>query len=208
MTEEGGTPQEGQVRVNLAMQVAGIAARVTAALRSEDAEAKEMLRKTLLKAQLELRAGPAPEGLMPFLDVMCALLAGEDVSAIVPSLPDAYRAVVEQMIGEIEHDQPEISLTLRDVLDEVTHNVIVAMQRGSYAQRRMMANTLLRMQRESESRPDLASLIAFLEAARALLQDEDWAEPASTLRGPFHVKWEELLEALRDKGAALGEEQA
>jgi hypothetical protein len=62
----------------------------------------------------------------------------------------------------------------------------------------MMANTLLKMQRESAHRPDLKELIDFLEAARALLQDEDWAPHASRLSGPFQVRWEQILEAVRD----------
>ncbi|MBN1640266.1 MAG: hypothetical protein JXA09_03445 [Anaerolineae bacterium] len=196
MTSDDRVPEDGQVRVNLAVQVASIAAQVTAALRSGDQETKHKLRNTLLKAQLQLRAGPAPEGLISFIDVMRGMLVGEDVSTIVPPLPDAYRAVVAQMIGEIEHDD-EVSLTLRDVLDEVTHNVTVAMRHGSYAQRRLMANTLLRMERESEQRPDLAGLVSFLEAARALLQEEDWTQAASALRGPFQAQWEDLLELLR-----------
>ena len=76
--------------------------------------------------------------------------------------------------------------------------VSVAIKQGTYAQRRMMANTLLKMQRESLRRPDLHALIDFLDAARALLQDEDWAPAAARLSGPFQAKWEELLEALRD----------
>ncbi len=62
----------------------------------------------------------------------------------------------------------------------------------------MMANTLLKMQRESLRRPDLRTLIDFLDAARALLQDADWAPAAGRLSGPFQAKWEELLEALRE----------
>ena len=138
---------------------------------------------------------------------MRAMLAGEDVSAIVTPLPDGYRAVVAQMIGEIEQDS-DIALTVRDVLDEVSHNVVVAMRHGTYAQRRLMANTLLRMSRESESRPDLSSLVAFLEAARALLQDEDWAEPASALRGPFQARWEGLLESIRGADRVASEPAA
>ena len=196
MTNDDRMPEDGQIRVDLAAQVAGIAAQVTAALRKGDRETQRALRNTLLKAQLQLRAGPSPEGLIPFIDVMRAMLAGEDVSASVAPLPDAYRAVVAQMIGEVEEEQG-ITLTVRDVLDEVSHNVVMAMRHGTYAQRRLMANTLLRMERESEARPDLDSLVAFLEAARNLLQDEDWAQPASTLRGPFQARWEELLESVR-----------
>jgi len=64
----------------------------------------------------------------------------------------------------------------------------------------MMANTLLQMEHESAHRPDLVSLVHFLQAARALLQDEDWAEPASQLTGPFQARWEQILEALRQAG--------
>jgi len=197
MGEPGGIPENGQVRVNLALQVAGIAAQVTSALRSGDDGKRAKLEETLGKAQEQLRRGPSPEGLPLFIEVMCGLLRGEDVSAQAGDLPESFGAVYAQVVDEVQHAQEEGPLTVRQVLDEVSHNVIVAMRQGSYAQRRMMANTLLRMERESEGRPDLVALVHFLQAARALLQEEDWAEPASKLPGPFQARWEQVLEALR-----------
>ena len=128
---------------------------------------------------------------------MRGLLRGEDVADQAAELPESFGAVYEQVVDEVQHVHAEGPLTVRQVLDEVSHNVIAAMRQGSYAQRRMMANTLLRMERESERRPDLAPLVHFLEAARALLQDEDWVEPASQLTGPFQVRWTQILEAVR-----------
>jgi len=189
--------ENGQVRVNLALQVAGIAAQVTAALRSGDDVQRAKLERTLAEAQAQLDRGPSPEGLPLFIDVMRGLLRGEDVSADAQDLPESFRAVYHQVVDEMHHAQEEGPLTVRQVLDEVSHNVIVAMRQGSYGQRRMMANTLLQMERESAHRPDLATLVHFLQAARALLQDEDWAEPASQLTGPFQARWEQILEALR-----------
>jgi hypothetical protein len=202
---EAGNPQEnGQVRVNLALQVAGIAAQVTTALRADDAATRATLERTLSQAQEQLQQGPAPEGLPLFIKVMRGLLRGEDVSDQAAELPASFQAVYDQVVDEVQHVQEEEGLlTVGEVLDQVSQNVVVAMRQGSYAQRRMMANTLLRMQRESAQRPDLASLVDFLEAAQALLQDEDWAEPASRLTGPFQQRWTQILEALR--GTADGE---
>jgi hypothetical protein len=197
MSESGNPPENGQVRVNLALQVAGIAAQVTTALRSGDEDKRTALEHTLGQAQEELRRGPSPEGLPLFIEVMRGLLRGEDVADQAAELPESFGAVYEQVVDEVQHVHAEGPLTVRQVLDEVSHNVIVAMRQGSYAQRRMMANTLLRMERESERRPDLAPFVHFLEAARALLQDEDWAEPAGQLTGPFQARWTQILEAVR-----------
>jgi hypothetical protein len=198
MTDPNQPPENGQVRVNLALQVAGIAAQVTSALRSGDAAKCAQLENTLAAAQVQLDRGPAPEGLSLFIDVMRGLLRGENVSAEAQGLPESFRAVYDQVIDEVHHVPDGGPLTVRQVLDEVSHNLIAAMRQGSYAQRRMMANTLLQMERESARRPDLAPLAHFLRAARALLQDEDWAEPASQLTGPFQARWEQVLEALRN----------
>lgn len=205
MSETGTSPENGQVRVNLALQVAGIAAQVTAALRSGDASKRATLERTLGQAQEQLRHGPTPEGLPLFIEVMRGLLRGEEVSGEAAELPESFAAVYAQVVDEVQHAQEEGPLTVGQVLDQVTQNVIVAMRQGSYAQRRMMANTLLRMERESERRPDLGPLVHFLEAARALLQDEDWAEPAGQLSGPYEARWAQILEALRGT-ADLGAE--
>jgi hypothetical protein len=197
MSESRNPPEDGQVRVNLALQVAGIAAQVTTALRSGDADKRAALERTLGQAQEQLRHGPTPEGLPLFIEVMRGLLRGEDVSDEAAELPESFVAVYRQVVDEVEHVPEEGPLTVGEVLDQVSQNVVGAMRQGSYAQRRMMANTLLRMQRESERRPDLAPLVHFLEAGRALLQDEDWAEPASQLTGPFEARWAQILEALR-----------
>lgn len=190
---EGKEPQpEGQVRVNLATQVAGIAAQVSVALRSQDQEKQRALATKLAQARDHLQAGTAPEGLVPFIDVMCGLLQGTDVSALVDELDPPYRAVYDQLTSDVQAPAEGGELTLRQVLDEVTYHVIAAMQQGSYGQRRMMANTLLQMERESASRPDLGELIDFLEAARALLQDEDPDPYAARLHGPFQARWEEI----------------
>lgn len=193
MTAENPPPESGQVRVNLAAQVAGIAAQASAALSSDDAEKRRALEGQLRQVRAQLLAGPAPEGLVPFIDAVCGLLRGEDVSVLASELPPAFRAVYEQLVEEAGRDDSEGDLTLGEVLDEVTYNVVVAVSQGSLAQRRMMANTLQRMEGEAARRPDLEGLIDFLQAARALLLDEDWAQPASRLSGPFQARWESLL---------------
>lgn len=197
MSERGGPLPEGQVRVNLATQVAGIAAQVSVALHSGDPEKKRELAGKLVRARDLLEAGTAPEGLVPFIDVMRGLLLDTDVSSLVDELELPYRAVYDQLISDLQEPPEEGGLTLREVLDEVTHHVVTAMRQGSYGQRRMMANTLLQMERESERRPDLGELIDFLEAARALLQDEDPGAYAVRLHGPFQAHWEEILNQTR-----------
>ena len=186
---------DGEDRVNLAMQVANIAAQASTALRSGSLEQQEELADTLTRARERLAQNPTPEGLLPFMDVICGLLRGQDVAASATALPTPYRAVYDQLVDETEHDSEEGEMTLREVLDEVAYNVVVAMKGGTPAQRRMMANTLHRMQQESTRRPDLKSLIDLLDAARALLLDEDWAPHANKLRGPFQACWEEILNA-------------
>jgi hypothetical protein len=199
MTTDDTPSQSGRVRVNLAVQVAGIAARVTAAIRSGEQERLELESK-LATAQKQLEEGTSPEGLVGFIDLVRALLRGGESETTIDELPISYRAVYQQMVDELKVKQDQDLLTVRQVLDEVSLNIAAAMLQGTYAQRRMMANTLLKMQQESRHRPDLGALIDFLEAGRALLQDEDWAPAASRLRGPFQVKWESLLDAIRGSG--------
>ena len=79
MSMENGLPQDGQVRVNLAVQVAGIAAQVSTALRSGDADMCGELEAKLGRARDQMQRGAAPGGMVPFLDVMCGLLRGDDV---------------------------------------------------------------------------------------------------------------------------------
>lgn len=191
---------QGHVKVNLAMQVAGIAAQVSAALGSRDAEKQQELAGKLSLAQEQLQQGQAPDGLVPFIDVMCAMLRGEDASSRVDKLPVAFRAVFDQLVRETQKQEDPMvgDLTVRQVLDQVAHNAVLVMKQGSYAQQRMMANTLLKMQQESARRPDLVALVHFLEAVGALLQDEDWAPAANQLQGPFQAKWEDILNQLQD----------
>lgn len=197
MTIESPT-QDGEDRVNLAMQVANVAAQASAALRSGSLEKREKLADTLTRARERLAQNPTPEGLLPFMDVICGLLRGQDVSAVATTLPTSYRAVYDQLVDDTEHQDGQGEMTLREVLDEVAYNVVAAMKGGTPTQRRMMANTLQRMQQESARRPDLKSLIDLLEAARALLLDEEWEPHASKLRGPFQARWEEILNAIRE----------
>ena len=196
MTTGETAPHDGQVKVNLANQIAGIAAQVTSALRSGNADQRNALESKLALARDQLQQGTAPDGLIPFIDIMCGLLRGEDTSLLVDNLLPAYRAVYDQVIDETRQREDDSELTLGQVLDQVSHNAVLAIRQGTYAQRRLMANTLLKMQRESARRPDLGALIDFLEAIRALLQDEDWAPFASRLQGPFQERWEVILTAL------------
>jgi hypothetical protein len=198
MSVEDNLPQDGQVRVNLAMQVAGIAAQVSAALQSGDADRCEELAEKLTQAQVQLQQGAAPEGLVPFIEIMCGLLRGDDVSPLSERLSASYRAVYEQIVDEMQEPVGEGELTLGEVLSEVAHNVTALVKHGTGAQQSMMAQTLLKMQQESQRRPDLQELIVFLDAARALLLDEDPSPYASQLSGPFQAKWEEILYGLSE----------
>ena len=198
MTEENDLPKNGQVKVNLAMQVAGIAARVTAAIRSSSTEKCSELEAKLAQASEQLKASNAsPPGLAPFIDVMRGLLLGQDVTELAGTLPTSYRAVYVQVVDETQAGE-EGEMTLREVLDEVAQNVIVAIKRGSPAQRVKMADTLFRMQEESSWRPDLQAFIDFLQAARALLQEPDIPPAEIELQGRFLEKWNEILSALSE----------
>jgi hypothetical protein len=187
------------VAYNLALQVANVAAQVSAALRSEDEDQREELERRLALAEARLRERQTmPEGLVRFLDVMQGLLRGDDMSALAGELPQAYRAVYEQLVGELEAANDEGPLTVREVLDEVTHNVILALTRGTFDQQQQMAATLLAMERESGERPDLGGLRDLLRAACLLLAGEDATPVANRLTGPFRARWEEILEALQE----------
>jgi hypothetical protein len=200
MTAEDDLPQDGQVRVNLAMQVAGIAAQVSAALQSGDTDRCDELVQRLTQARVQLQRGTAPEGLVPFIEVMCGLLRGDDVSARAEELGTSYRAVYDQVVDEVREPVGEGELTLGEVLAEVAYNVIALVRHGTGPQQSMMAQTLLKMQQESQRRPDLQELIVFLSAARALLLDEDPSPYASQLSGPFQAEWEEILNGLNESG--------
>jgi hypothetical protein len=54
------------------------------------------------------------------------------------------------------------------------------------------------MQEESRTRPDLAALRDFLQAARLLLLEEDPTPAAERLQGPFLEQWEAILDAIRE----------
>jgi len=198
MSMEEGLPQDGHVRVNLAVQVAGIAAQVSAALRSGDAERCAELTAKLGQAQDQMQRGAAPGGMVPFLNVMCGLLRGDDVSALAKTLPPSFYAVYQQIVDEAHEPADEGELTLREVLTEVSYNVVTLIKHGTGAQRSMMAHTLQKMQQESKRRPDLQGLIVFLDAVRALLRDEDPSVYAGQLHGPFQVKWEDILNELNE----------
>ena len=197
----GGQP-ESQAKVNLALQVAQVAAQVSAALSGPDQAARDELESRLAMAQERLEQQGAPPGLIPFLAVMRGLLRGQDVTELADELPLSYRAVYAQLIHETRPAEGETpgepggSMTVRQVLDEVTRNVILALTRGTLTQRLRMANTLLAMQREAADRPDLAGMCDFFLAARILLQGDDPDEMADELRGPFRAKWDEILAAV------------
>jgi hypothetical protein len=206
VTEQENGPQagqaDGQATVNLALQVANVAAQVSAAMRSDDEEKREELDTRLALAQARLVERQAtPEGLTDFLTVMRGLLSGEDVSTLAGDLPVAYRAVYWQLVGELEAGQDEGELTVGQVLDEVTHNVILALVRGTYDQQRRMADTLSAMEQESSERPDLDGLRDLLHAARLLLLEEDPTPVAQRLTGPFKARWDEILKALQDQAS-------
>ena len=189
---------QGRATVDLALQVANVAARVSAAMRSKDPGKRDELQAQLALAQGRLEEQGAPPGLIPFLIVMQGLLCAEDVSSLAGELPASYRAVYQQLVDELDMEDADGALTVREVLDEVTHNVIVAMVRGTHDQKRRMAETLLAMQEESRGRPDLAALRDLLQAARLLLLEGDPAPAADRLRGPFREQWEAILDATRE----------
>jgi len=190
---------ESQIRVNLALQVAQVAAQVSAALHGQDPDARVELAARLEMAEERLEQQGAPAGLIPFLAVMRGLLSGEDVSELAAELPASYRAVYAQLINETQpagDSGASGSMTVRQVLDEVARNVILAMSGGTLTQRLRMADTLQAMQREAAERPDLSGLCDLLQAARILLQGDDPGLVADELRGPFLAKWEEILAAV------------
>jgi hypothetical protein len=192
--------EESQAKVNLALQVAQVAAQVSTVLRTPDQEPRDELESRLAMAQELLEQQGAPTGLIPFLAVMRGLLRGEDVSDLADALPASYRAVYaqlmnEQAAGDSAEDEGGM-MTVREVLDEVARNVVLAMSGGTLTQRLRMANTLLAMQQEAADRPDLSGLCDLLQAARILLQGDDPDVVADQLRGPFRAKWDEILAAV------------
>jgi hypothetical protein len=181
------------------LQVAQVAAQVSSALREPDLEPRAELEARLAMAQERLEQQGAPVGLIPFLAVMRGLLKGEDVGELAADLPVSYRAVYHQLVTETQAAGPADesgTMTVREVIDEVGRNVVLAMSSGTLTQRLRMANTLLTMQQEAADRPDLAGLCDLLLAARILLQGDDPGEAAEALRGPFKAKWDEILAAV------------
>ncbi|MBN1937117.1 MAG: hypothetical protein JW934_20835, partial [Anaerolineae bacterium] len=126
------TPIDGKVRVNVALQVAGVATQVTAALQSDDPEKRDNLERKLALAQGQLDPLDSPPGLVPFIDVMRGLLRGDNVAARASGLPPAYRAVYEQIVDSTTPPEPEGELTVRQVVDEVAHNVLTVMRFGTF----------------------------------------------------------------------------
>jgi hypothetical protein len=197
MTEQTDQPQEGW-QVNLAVQVAHIAAQVSAAMGAADTAKKSELESKLTLARERLEQKGAPPGLIPFIDVMRGLLDGRDMSTEARALPPAYQAVYEQLMDDLKQREGEGTLTVGQVLEEVSSNVTLALKRGTFDQRRHMADTLLIMAEESRRRPDLAGLIDFLTATRILLQGGDPLPVEAQLEGPFRDAWHQILKALRE----------
>jgi hypothetical protein len=203
-TTSGGPSAGGPSAVDLALQVAQIAAQVSLALQNarrlgEQAGCDDLEGK-LAMAQERLEREGAPPGLIPFIDVLRGMLRGDDVSARARGLPGSYRAVYQQLANDLEAQEQEEEgrLTLREVLDQVTHNVILVIKGGSFEQRRRMADTLLTMEYEAEQRPDLVGLRDLARAARFLLMGGDPTPVVEQLQGPFRDKWQEIADAIRD----------
>jgi len=189
-------PIDGRVRVNVALQVAGIATQVTAALRSDNLEKREDLERRLALAQSQLDPLDSPPGLVPFIDVMRGLLRGDDVAARAGGLPLTYRAVYEQVVASVMPPEPEGELTVRQVVDEVVHDVLNVSRFGTFDQRQQLIDVLLKMQQEAAERPHLAQLAAFCEAARLLLDGEDPEPVAAHLSGFFRARWKHIVNTL------------
>jgi hypothetical protein len=202
LSVDGLSAEESQAKVNLALQVAQVAAQVSTVLHAPDQEPRDELESRLAMAEELLEQQGAPVGLIPFLAVMRGLLRGEDVSDLAGILPASYRAVYAQLMDEMQAagdgtaEGEGGTMTVREVLDEVARNVVLAMSGGTLTQRLRMANTLLAMQQEAADRPDLSGLCDLLQAARILLQGDDPDESADQLHGPFRSKWDEILAAV------------
>ena len=95
---------ESQAKLNLALQVAQVAAQVSTTLRAPDQGARDELEARLAMAEERLEQQGAPPGLIPFLAVMRGLLRGEDVSELAEALPTSYRAVYAQLVHETQDD--------------------------------------------------------------------------------------------------------
>jgi hypothetical protein len=197
MSQEQPLPTGGQDKIDLAVQVASIAAQVSAVMQSDDAERRSELEKRLSLAQTKLSEQQSPEGLIPFIEVMRAVLMGRDASELAEELPRSYRAVYEQLIDEVESEE-EGQLTVREVMQEVSRNALQVLKRGTVDQRRLMANTLLQMAQEAERRPDLEPMIDFITAVRLLLLEQDPSPSVAKLIGPFREQWERILQGLEE----------
>jgi len=195
MSVERETSADRQSRIDLALQVANLAALVSAALKSGDATRRTELEGRLALVQERLQQTGAPTGLIPFIEVLRGALSGVDMSELAEELPRAYRAVYDQLMDEQEAED-EGQLTVREVMEEVSRNVVAAMRRGSADHRRRMANTLLQMAQESEKRPDLTALIDFLMASRLLLLDRDPSTVVDRLVGSFRDQWQRIVDAI------------
>ncbi len=68
----------------------------------------------------------------------------------------------QQLVDDQKLREDEGDLTVGQVLDEVSHNVVLALKQGTFDQRRQMADTLQIMAEESRRRPDLSGLVDFL----------------------------------------------
>jgi hypothetical protein len=191
-------PQNERAKTDLAVQVANVAAQVSAALQSGDQEARDELGAKLTLARERLEQGDSPPGLLSFVDVMRGLLDGQDVYESAQELPVSYRAVYDQIVEEQEMERSGVDLTVGQVLDEVTTNVLLAMQHGSFDQRRKMADTLLVMEQECSGRPDLAALIDFLSASRMLLKGGDLLGITEQLVEPYRGRWNEMLSTIEN----------
>jgi hypothetical protein len=187
--------QDGRVRVNVALQVAGIAARVTAAMQSDSSDERDELESKLALAQSHLDPMDAPPGLVPFIDVMRGLLRGDDVAARAGGLPPSYRAVYEQVVDSIQAHEDEGELTVRQVMEQVVDNVIAVIRSGTFDQRQQMIDVLYKMQQEAEQRPHLSALGGFTQAARILLEGGDASAIVSELPAPYQEQWGRLAEA-------------
>jgi hypothetical protein len=196
MVEENDRLSSQGEDLSLDTEVARIAALVSEALRSGNQQRREELGARLELAQERLAERGAPEGLIPFLEMMRGLLSAGDVSAHLQDLPQTYRALYEQIMDDVGTREQEEQLTVRQVMDQVSQNAVLAIKHGTFDQRRQMADTVLMMEEASRKRPDLAALSGFLVAIRVLLKGGDPSSFEERLTGPFRERWDEIRRIL------------
>lgn len=212
MSEHGET-------VTLHEWINAASAAAVEAMRADDSERRMAIARSIGEVQTQLP--PELDDLSGYLDALEALLAGADRAVAADLVNDAYVEAFDRVLDAIETaEEPQHrerdhqrqtappepegeSLTLGEMLEQITHDAARVMQAGAAADRARMAQGLEVLRYQAAGAMEWPELAAFLAALQDLLRNG--AAPSQTFEPPFDQAWARVEASL--VGDAAGPER-